>query len=204
MSDMSEESIVPVEQASLEQHQGTNGLQSTHSEAASGNNLEKIKELLFGAQMREYEKRVLRLEQRIIRDYAELQSDVQQRLNTIELNLRQELQSLGLAIATEQSQREESVKALNDQTKSGLTEVGKQVNQFVEQMSQQQQELRQQILTQAETIEEEIRQNYRELLAVLDRRIQALQTDKIDRTALASLLRELALRVNNHDISDVP
>lgn len=199
---MSEESIVQVEQAGLGEYRGANGLPSANAESVSSSNLEKIKELLFGAQMREQEKRLLRLEERLTREYSELQSDLGQRLSAIELDLRQDLVNLSAAMTAEQRQREDALRTLNDQTKNAFTEVGKQIDQLVEQTAQQQQELRQQIQAQSETLEEEIQQNYQQILAVLERRVGEMQAGKVDRVALASLFRELALKVNNHDVSD--
>ena len=58
-------------------------------------------------------------------------------------------------------------------------------------------DLRQQILEQHQQLSDEIRQKAEEILATLGREAQQLRSDKTDRSALAALLTEVAMRLNN-------
>ncbi len=66
------------------EHQLTSG-EVTHSDdlSASGN-LDKIRDILFGAQAREHERRFAQLEQHLIREAADLRNDLKRRFETLE------------------------------------------------------------------------------------------------------------------------
>jgi hypothetical protein len=54
------------------------------------NNLEKVRDLLFGVQMRDYDRKFTTLEERIVRETSELREDVKKRLTAIEQLLARE------------------------------------------------------------------------------------------------------------------
>ncbi len=66
-----------------------------------------------------------------------------------------------------------------------------------EQTSKAQRELRQQMLEQHQRLSEEIRRRTEDLLATLTRESQALRADKTDRSTLAALLNEMAMRLTD-------
>jgi hypothetical protein len=60
-----------------------------------------------------------------------------------------------------------------------------------------QRELRQQIMVQSTTLRDELLEKSRELSESFGRAIQELRIEKTDRGALAALLTEVAMRLNN-------
>ncbi|NJO41372.1 MAG: hypothetical protein HC769_06340 [Cyanobacteria bacterium CRU_2_1] len=202
---MSEETIthLAVNQPRVEALQDTNSLSPVNGDG-SGNNLDKIKELLFGVQTREYEKRFARLEERLSRECVSLREETRNQLDAIEQHVRQSIDALAADLKTEQTQRNEALRGLDEGFKTAARSLKKHIDQLEEQTSQRQRELRQQFLEQSKTLDDEIRQKYQEILTILERRTQEIQTEKADRSALASLFRELANRVNNQDIPGNP
>jgi 23S rRNA pseudoU1915 N3-methylase RlmH len=200
---MSEESTahLAINQSAAETLQGTNRLPSANGEVA-GSNIDKIKELLFGAQMREYEKRFARLEERLIKECVSLREETRHQLTSIEQTIHQRLDALDGALKSEQTQRDQALKGLNEEFKAVTQALEKELDQLEDQTSQRQRELRQQVLEQSKMLDDEIRQNYQEILTLLERRTQELRSEKADRAALASLFRELALRVHQHDANE--
>ena len=79
-------------------------------EAHEGANVDKIRDILFGSQMRDYDKRFGRLEDRLIKDAESLREEMKKRFETLEAFVQKELESLGLRLKTEKSERAESVK----------------------------------------------------------------------------------------------
>ncbi|MDQ6979245.1 MAG: hypothetical protein Q9M09_03590 [Mariprofundaceae bacterium] len=57
-------------------------------------NVDKVRQLLFGAQMRDYDKRFVRMEERINHENAALRSELSNRINALESFLKQELGEL--------------------------------------------------------------------------------------------------------------
>src|SRR5574340_1186041 len=84
-----------------------------NSGAGSTENVDRIREILFGSQMREYEQRFAQLEERLMRETAELKTDVRRRLDSLEACTRQEIEALSDRLKAERSERMETVSRLS-------------------------------------------------------------------------------------------
>src|SRR5688572_17665532 len=91
-------------------------------ELGGGGNLDKVRELLFGDQMRDSERRLNRLEERLLKGHAELQADMRRRLESLEGFVQKEVESLTERLKSEQTTREETLtdlsQALHDMLKA--------------------------------------------------------------------------------------
>jgi flagellar biosynthesis regulator FlaF len=162
-----------------------------------GGNIDKIREILFGIQMRDYEKRFVRLEERLLKESNDLREETRKRFDSLELYIKHEMEALTERLTAEQTARTESLEQLSQGVKDTFRAFDKRVVQTDEQASKNQRELRQQLLDQSKTLNDEIRQKHGELLSALEREAAELRTDKTDRSALAALFTELAMRLNN-------
>ena len=59
---------------------------------AGGESLDKVRDILFGSQSREYEKRFARLEERLIKEAADLRVDLKKRFDTLEIYIKKEIE----------------------------------------------------------------------------------------------------------------
>lgn len=166
-------------------------------ETASGGNLDKIRDILFGAQMRDYERRFLRLEERVAKEAGDAREDIRRRFDTLEAFIKQELAALGDRLRAEQQQRVHTDEELTREVRDAARHINQRVHELDEQTAQTQRELREQILAQAKHLADEIRQKHDELTASLTREARELRHDKTDRAALANLFTELAMRLNH-------
>jgi hypothetical protein len=73
----------------------------------------------------------------------------------------------------------------------------KKTSTLDDQLAKGQKDLRQQLLDLNQKLADEIREKGEEVLAALNREAQELRTEKADRTALASLFTEVAMRLSN-------
>ena len=167
------------------------------AETAGAGSLDKVRDILFGAQSREYEKRIMRLEERIIRESSDLRGEIKMRFDSLEAYIKGEIQSLTDRWKTEQGERTDSVKDLSRGLSDLTATVEKKTFQLDEKVTNAQRELRDQILDQSKSLTSDMRQKYEELSAALDREARELRNDKTDRSALADMFTELALRLNN-------
>ena len=142
---------------------------------AGAANLDKVRDILFGTQMREVDRRLVRLEERLLKETSELKVEVRNRLDAFEAYMRHESESLAGQIKTERRDRE------------GVDE----------QLSKEQRELRQQLLEQHQRLSDDLRRKIDEVLEALAREAGELRSDKADRATLASLLTEMAMRLTN-------
>ena len=165
---------------------------------ASGGSVDKIRDILFGAQMREYDRRFTRLEDRLIKEASELRDDTRQHFDSLEGFIKSEFAALSDRLKTENRQRDEMGTELNTRLQDSAKALERKLTQLDELTAQNQQALRQQMLEQAKTLNDELRRKYDELAQALAREADSLRHDKTDRAALADLFTELALRLN-HD-----
>jgi DNA anti-recombination protein RmuC len=161
------------------------------------NNLEKVRDILFGSQMRDVEKKFARLEERLLKECTSLREDTTKRLDSIENYIKQEVESLSQRIISEQGKRDEGIQALVEDNKRITTALDKKLTQLDENISTSQRDLREQILSQSKTLQNDILQKYEEVLAALQRESEELRHAKTDRSTLANLLSEIAIRLNS-------
>jgi uncharacterized protein YaaN involved in tellurite resistance len=166
-------------------------------ELSESGNIDKIREILFGTQSREFEKRLLRFEERLTRESSELRDEIRRRFETIEAYTRKETELLGEQLRREQAERGENLGGLSRELSDLGRALERKIAQVDELMTGSCRELRQQILDQAKSSAEEIRQKHERLSAVLDHQVQELRHEKTDRSALAELFTELSLRLRN-------
>ncbi|MGE0128602.1 MAG: hypothetical protein AB7U82_11025 [Blastocatellales bacterium] len=160
-------------------------------------NLEKVRDILFGAQMRDYDRRFTRLEERMLKEVSDAREDTRRRFDQLENFLKQEIAALGDRLRSENAQRTQATEDITRELRDTSKAINQKITQLDEQSAQATRELRQQLLDQSKSLSDEIRQKYEELAAALTREARELRSDKADRTALSNLFTELAMRLNN-------
>ena len=83
----------------------TSGAPARGAEPESAASLEKVRDLLFGVQMRDYERKFARLEERIAKETSDLRDEVRKRLSAIEAVVQREVDSLSDRLKGEQENR---------------------------------------------------------------------------------------------------
>jgi phage host-nuclease inhibitor protein Gam len=167
------------------------------AEAGGAGNLEKIRDILFGAQVHDFEKRFARLEERLLKETSDARAETKKRFDALEAFLKKEVESLSERIKTEQAERTESGKEISRELREAARSLEKKLAQLDDVTSKSQRELRQQILDQSKALTEEIRSRIRETATALTREIKELRSDKTDRAALAGVFTEAAMRLSN-------
>lgn len=175
----------------------TSDSEAEADELSGGGSVDKIREILFGIQMRDYEKRFVRLEERLLKESIDLREETKQRFDALELYIKHELEALAERLVAEQNTRADSLEQLSKGVKDTFRAVDKKTAQMDEQSAKSQRELREQMLDQSKTLSDDMRQKYSELLVALEREATELRTDKTDRSALAALFTEVAMRLSN-------
>lgn len=166
-------------------------------EAAGGASLDKVRDILFGGQVREFDRRFARLEERLVRETNELKEDVKKRLEALESYTRREAESLSQQIRAEHEDRLQSNGNLGRELKDTAMALERRAAGLDEQLAKAQRELRQQLLEQHQQLSDDMRRKVEDVLATLARETAELRGDKADRAVLASLFTEMALRLTN-------
>ncbi len=163
--------------------------------APAGGNVDKIRDILFGAQMRDYETRFARLEESLLRESADLRETTRKRFDALETYLKQELEALHSRLKAEREERTETHRHAANQAKDLHESLLAKIRDLDDQSSRAHHELRNGILEQSKHLNDEISRKQEEISALLEKRFQELRHGKTDRSALAAMLSELSLRL---------
>jgi hypothetical protein len=167
------------------------GEEMQHSYAApappdpgSGNNIDKIRDILFGSNMRDYEQRFSRLEEALRKESSDLRDTTRRHLESLEAFVHKELAAIEIRMNTERAERAESHAGIH-----------RKIGEVEHHEANAKRELRNDLLQQSKELSDSLRQKADEIVSLLDRRFHELHHAKTDRENLASLFNEVALRL---------
>jgi hypothetical protein len=165
--------------------------------AAGPGNVDKIRDILFGSQMRDYDTRFSRLEESLLKESADLRDTTRKRIDALENYIKKELESMAARLKSEREERTGADKQLASEAKSLSESLTKKIESVQDEAGEGHAQLRNQLLEQSKSLAEEIREKQAEMSALVERRYQELRAQKTDRAALAAMLTEVALRLND-------
>jgi hypothetical protein len=157
--------------------------------------LDKVRDILFGGQMRAVETRIHGLEERLLREQQVLRADFTRQVSELEAFARKELQDLLERLAAERTKRNEELKALGSELRDAIRGIEKRHAKLEETAHQADATLRDQLLLQAKATSADLGKLSDRLSAELTRSHQELKATKTDSAALATLFSDLATRL---------
>ncbi len=160
-------------------------------------NIDKIRDILFGSNMRDYEQRFARLEEALKKESSDLRETTRRHLEALESFVHKELAALEVRLNTERDERSESHSRLAADLSSASSSIFRKIGEMENHEAQAKREIRNDLLQQSKELTDAIRAKGEELIALLERRAQELQHAKTDRAALAGLFNEVALRLTD-------
>ena len=160
-------------------------------------NIDKIREILFGGHMRDYDRRFSRVEEQLIKESLELREDTRKRFEALEAFVKAEFAALTDRLQSEQRTRDDGVSGLWRGVHESSQALSAKLVEAQEQTARAHSELRQQILSQSRDLNDEMRRKQEEVTALIQREVADLNHGKTDRSSLATLLTEMAMRLNN-------
>jgi hypothetical protein len=160
-------------------------------------NVDKIRDILFGASMRDYEKRFSRLEERLLKESSDIREDIRKRLGDLESYIRQEIESLSERITAEARTRTETTERVSNDISELSRTLEKRAQLIEDQYTKGQRDLRQQMLEQSRQIGADIARNTEVTAAQTEKGFAELRNEKTDRATLAGLFTEVAMRLRN-------
>lgn len=171
---------------------------SLAEEHAAGTNLDKIRDILFGAQVRDHERRFTKLEAQLLAEAAQLRNDLKERFASLEQYIRKEVDNVTERLTTEEQSRTDAVGRLTTELHTLAGALQETVDQLREQSDRTHQDLRDQLHSQSASLAGDFNHKHAELSAALEEAVRQLSTQKTDRASLAALFQELSQRLS-HD-----
>jgi uncharacterized phage infection (PIP) family protein YhgE len=190
---------------SVDAHRGPAGSSPKKSDVAhsddpsASGNLDKIRDILFGEQAREHDRRFAQLEQHLLREAADLRNDLKRRFESLEGYIKKEVDALTGRLTKEQEVRGESVtKLTTDLTRLAAT-LEEKAHQLEAQTSQTQSHLLQQLAERTGELATDVRARQAETASALNQAVHDLRAEKTDRAALAAILLEASQRLASEE-----
>jgi hypothetical protein len=159
--------------------------------------VDRIRDILFGSQMRDYDSRFQRLDERLTSEAANARADTQKRLEALEGFIKGALESLTNRLNTEQFARGTAVEKLAQDLGETAKALELATKNLGEHTDREIHSLRDQLLAQSKTLSDEIREKHGQVKADLDREAEQIRGAMTGRESLAEMLSEVALRLKN-------
>jgi thymidylate synthase len=125
-----------------------------------------------------------------------LRSETNNRLDALESYIKQETNSLIDQISNERNEREDDTRHLGNELNKNLESTDKKISQVQDKLTQGQGESREALLEQSKSLLAEIQSVRTSLTDQLNKSIDNLEDNKIDRRSLADMFSEVAMRLN--------
>jgi len=181
---------------------GNGGLVVPEAAAGAGN-VDQIRDILFGSQMRDYDRRFQLVEEGLKRELVELRTELKGALDTLEEHHRGEFRDLRDALKRETDDRLDAERELAAAQKEAADLAHQRLKGLEADVDRRAAELRDQILHQSRLLADDIQSRDERLTGGLADTSRDLEDRKVDRKALAQLLVEVAMRMAE-DAGDEP
>ncbi len=159
--------------------------------------VDRIRDILFGSQMRDYDGRFQRLDERLTREAAEARTEVQKRLEALENFMKREVESMANRLNAERSDRGIALEKLTRDLAETAKALEMKINNLGEHAGREVHGLREQLLEQSKALSTEIKEKHDQMKAGLDREAEQIRGAMTGRESLAEMLSEVALRLKN-------
>ncbi|ANO52469.1 hypothetical protein [Woeseia oceani] len=159
-------------------------------------NVDKIRDILFGGQMRDYEQRFTTLEKRLSQNIENVGKDLERRIERLDTFAKREIEKLSEQIKTERKDRIADSKQGSGELNEFSNQVESWFAEVEEKLTEEVKDIREAANEQNNELTALMRQTQEQLQASLDRQTGELSDSKVAREDLAALLTEVALRLN--------
>jgi Lhr-like helicase len=158
--------------------------------------VDRIRDILIGSQMREYEGRLQHLDQRLVREAAEARAAIEKRLDAVEQISKEQLDLLSNRISAEESERRGAVEklyhVLAETTKAFDLKI-KNLDQYAREIH----DLHRQLLEDWKRMSVDFKEKQEQMQAGLKREAEQIRGAMLGRDTLAEVFSDLALRLKN-------
>jgi len=158
--------------------------------------VDKIRDLLFGNQMQDYDRRFSKLEERFLQRFKDVESEAKRNLEMYESNAKKQVESLAAQLRSEKDARAEADKEIDRNLREQNQALEKQVRALSDQLSELERDVADRINRSDHLLREEIKQKNESIQMLMEKMFSDLSNVKTDRNLLAGLFIEVAKCIN--------
>jgi type I site-specific restriction endonuclease len=161
--------------------------------------VDKIRDLLFGNQMQDYDRRFSMLEERFLQRFREIESETARNLGSFESSVKKQMESLATQLHEEKDLRTDADKEMERTQREHNDTVEKRLRSTSEQLSRLERDQADRLTQEVQSLREEIKRKHEDIQHTIEKMFAELSNVKTDRNLLAGLFLEVA-RCLNQDI----
>lgn len=174
------------------QPNGPNG----QGEASGASGVDKMRELLFGNQMQDYDKRFSVLEDRFAQRMRDMESESSRSLTNLEATIKKQLESVAGQFREEKDLRADADKDMERSLREQTQALEKRLAQLSDQLARQGRDFTDSLGHEVQGLRDEMRRRQDDTRATIERMFAELSNVKTDRNLLAGLFVEIAKCLN--------
>src|SRR3984885_3501280 len=126
-------------------------------------NVDKIRDILFGSQMRDYEARFARLEEALVKETVEIRETSRRRFDQIEAYIKKEFEAVQARFKSERDERLDTASLHSRELKELGEALSRRIRDLDDRSSSVERDLRSQLMQQARDLTEEMARNHDEI-----------------------------------------
>jgi type I site-specific restriction endonuclease len=154
--------------------------------------VDKIRDLLFGSQMQDYDRRFSMLEERFLQRFREIEAETARKLSSLELNAKQQVESLVAQLREEKDLRTDADKEIERTQREHNDVFEKRLRSTSEQLNKLERDQADRLAQEVQSLREEIKRRSEEIQRTIEKMFAELSNVKTDRNLLAGLFVEIA------------
>jgi len=162
-------------------------------------NVDKIRDILFGNQMRDYDRKFNQLEERIANDLSNLRKENALQIESLQTFLESEIEVLGSKLATEEKTRVKEMDNMDDLISKNVRQIDQKISELGAALDTQTREVNQKMLKQSQDFNSELTSPIEQTRKRMEDYKQDLSRGKVDKSILAEMLNTLALQINSEE-----
>jgi len=164
--------------------------------SADTTGVDKMRELLFGNQMQDYDKRFAVMEERFQQRLRDLESESTRSLGGLESTIKKQLESVAGQFREEKDLRADADKELERSLRDHTQALEKRLAQVSDQLARQERDFTERLNHEVQALRDEMRRRQDDMRATTERMFAELSNVKTDRNLLAGLFVEIAKCLN--------
>ena len=180
--------------------------------------MEQVRELLFGAQLKDMETRFKRQEERFVREVSDAKESLKTRIDSLENFMKSEIASILARIKEEQNEREEALKVEQRERAEQITAEQRDRADAISQLAAElasvseilerkiaklsntldstERDLRSLLLDESKSLDAKIESKYKDALSVITKTAAQIRHDMVYRSSLSSMFTEMVVKLS--------
>jgi hypothetical protein len=176
-----------------------NTTKNAETEISEADNVDKIRDILFGNQMREVNQKFASMEKSLAQGLTAIRKENALQIDSLKTYFESEIEILGSKLSAEEKSRIEDMDELDDRLKQQGKQIDKKISDLAKSLDKNTSDINQKILKQSQDFNAEMGAQISESRQRMDGHRDELDKGKVDKLALSEMFSTLAIQINSDE-----